>query len=139
MASAVETLEWTCPESSTIEVPRPVYEAPTTPLRGQSGFGPHHKYLLSLFHDTPEFKPTLDKEATCKLNVKTILTCRYDSKIKKKVGYGLINLRASAPPRLRAVLPYPLLAYRLYAYMPSFTTYNLSTRILCPKYNLPSF
>ena len=83
--------EWEDADKHSHTVPTEVYNALQAPFRGQSNFGTQHKYLLSLFHDTPEFSQTLDTEKTCKRNVRTILTCKYDSTVKTNVAFQKIN------------------------------------------------
>ena len=46
-----------------IQVPKDILEALEAPLRGQSNFGKQHTFLLSLFHDVPEYHQNLRPNA----------------------------------------------------------------------------
>ncbi len=74
----VDLVDWKDSYGNVHRVPKDIYDALSTPLRGQSGFGDKHKFLLSLFHDVAEYQQTLQSEKTCALNVRTSLACKYD-------------------------------------------------------------
>ena len=73
------------------EVPKAVYEALIAPYRGQRNFGKSHSYLLSLFTDTAVFVPPSYDVPTVDKNVRTTLTCTFDSNITTTVKANRIN------------------------------------------------
>ncbi|KAK3285281.1 hypothetical protein CYMTET_7103 [Cymbomonas tetramitiformis] len=72
-------------------VPEDILEALKEPFRGQSNFGPQHKFLLSLFNDVPEYHQTLHPKKTCAQNVRSTLVCKYDESVKTNVAFYKIS------------------------------------------------
>ena len=86
-----ETVNWKDSHGTVHSVPQDVFSALEAPYRGQAGFGSQHKFLLSLFHDIPEYHQTLHPKKTCAQNVRTTLVCKYDETLKTNIAFQKIN------------------------------------------------
>ncbi|KAK3266140.1 hypothetical protein CYMTET_25213 [Cymbomonas tetramitiformis] len=80
-------------------VPEPVYNALSTPYRGQT-FGKKHSYLLEQFHEVPEFVPGLDTQLTPAKNVRTKLVCKFESACTSTASPGDVNTGKLLPKLL---------------------------------------